>query len=193
MNEISIALLDYDTRSQVDAKISGAGFLDQTAGDARYLVEAPGVESGQIFNLVQEQFTPRTVRNLLLEAPLVGDAILGSRSTLRLRCGSWTKAEADGRFLRTNDLGSLDARYLPVVLGPESNGIFNLVQTQFTPKIIRNLLCQTPLSAQPILGNGSTLQISCDCFSKSQSDARYPQLGAFLNLGSTSRPSIPAS
>ena len=80
-----------------------------------------------------------------------------------------------------------------MVLGPESNGIFNLVQTQFTPKIIRNLLCQTPLSAQPILGNGSTLQISCDCFSKSQSDARYPQLGAFLNLGSTSRPSIPAS
>ena len=75
MNEISIALLDYDTRSEVDAKISGAGFLDHTAGDARYLVEAPGVESGQIFNLVQEQFTPRTVRNLLLEAPLVGDAI----------------------------------------------------------------------------------------------------------------------
>ena len=56
----------------------------QTAGDARYLVRAPGAESGQIFNLVQEQFTPRIVRNLLLEAPLVGDAILGNQSTLRI-------------------------------------------------------------------------------------------------------------
>ena len=48
INEINIALLDYDTSAQVDAKISGAGFLDQTAGDARYFVRAPGAESGQI-------------------------------------------------------------------------------------------------------------------------------------------------
>ena len=72
-------------------------------------MRAPGAESGQIFNLLQEQFTPRIVRNLLLEAPLVGDAILGNQSTLRLRCDSWTKAEADGRFLRTSDLGPLDS------------------------------------------------------------------------------------
>ena len=93
INEINIALLDYDTSAQVDAKISGAGFLDQTAGDARYFVRAPGAESGQIWNLVQEQFTPRIVRNLLLEAPLVGDAILGNQSTLRIRSDSWSKAE----------------------------------------------------------------------------------------------------
>ena len=92
--------------------MAGAGFLDQTAGDARYLVRAPSAESGQIFNLVQEQFTPRIVRNLLLEAPLVGDAILGNQSTLRIRSDSWSKAEADSRFLRTN-LGPLDARYFP--------------------------------------------------------------------------------
>ena len=183
MNEIDIALLDYDTSAEVDAKISG--FLDQTAGDARYLVRAPGAESGQIFNLVQEQFTPRIVRNLLLEAPLVGDAILGNQSTLRLRCDSWTKAEADGRFLRTNDLGPLDARYFVNSPGAEGGGIFNLVQTQFTPRIIRNLLCQTPLSAQPILGNGSTLQISCDCWSKGQSDTRYPLIANFNSLGTT--------
>ena len=87
-----------------DDGVAGAGFLDQTAGDARYLVRAPSAESGQIFNLVQEQFTPRIVRNLLLEAPLVGDAILGNQSTLRIRSDSWSKAEAeaDSRFLRTN-------------------------------------------------------------------------------------------
>ena len=183
INEINIALLDYDTSAQVDAKIFGAGFLDQTAGDARYFVRAPGAESGQIWNLVQEQFTPRIVRNLLLEAPLVGDAILGNQSTLRIRSDSWSKAEADSRFLRTNDLGPLDARYFPVAPGAEGSGIYNLIQTQFTPKIIRNLLCQTPLSAQPILGNGSTLQISCDCWSKGQSDARYPLIANFNSLG----------
>ena len=183
INEINIALLDYDTSAQVDAKISGAGFLDQTAGDARYFVRAPGAESGQVFNLIQEQFTPRIVRNLLLEAPLVGDAILGNQSTLRIRSDSWSKAEADARFLRTNDLGPLDARYFPVAPGAEGSGIYNLIQTQFTPKIIRNLLCQSPLSAQPILGNGSTLQISCDCWSKGQSDTRYPRIANFNSLG----------
>ena len=121
----------------------------------------------------------------MLEAPLQGDTILGNQSTLRLRCDSWTKAEADGRFLRTNDLGPLDARYFPNTPGAEGSGIFNLVQTQFTPVVIRNILCQTPLSCQPILGNGSTLQITCDCWSKGQSDGRYPLIANFNSLGST--------
>ena len=83
------------TQTEIDDALAGSGFLDLTAGDARYLVRAPGAESGQIFNLVQEQFTLRIVRNLLLEAPLVGDAILGNQSTLRIRSDSWSKAEAD--------------------------------------------------------------------------------------------------
>ena len=171
------------TQTEIDDALAGAGFQTQADADLRYFARAPGAESGQIFNLVQEQFTPRIIRNLLLEAPLSGDAILGNQSTLRLRCDSWTKAEADGRFLRTNDLGPLDARYFPVAPGVEGGGIFNLIQTQFTPKIIRNLLCQTPLSAQPILGNGSTLQISCDCWCKGQSDTRYPLIANFNSLG----------
>ena len=171
------------TQTEIDDALAGSGFLDLTAGDARYLVRAPGAESGQIFNLVQEQFTPRIVRNLLLEAPLVGDAILGNQSTLRIRSDSWSKAEADSRFLRTNDLGPLDARYFPNTPGAEGGGIFNLVQTQFTPVVIRNLLRQTPLSCQPILGNGSTLQLSCDCWSKGQSDGRYPLIANFNSLG----------
>ena len=171
------------TQTEIDDALAGAGFQTQADADLRYFVRAPGAESGQIFNLVQEQFTPRIVRNLLLEAPLTGDAILGNQSTLRIRSDSWSKAEADSRFLRTNDLGPLDARYFPVAPGAEGGGIYNLIQTQFTPKIVRNLLCQTPLSAQPILGNGSTLQISCDCWSKGQSDTRYPLLAGFNSLG----------
>ena len=172
-------------RTQTEIDDAVAGLLDQATADTRYFVRAPGAESANIFNLVQEQFTPRIVRNLLLEAPLQGDTILGNQSTLRLRCDSWTKAEADGRFLRTNDLGPLDARYFPNTPGAEGGGIFNLVQTQFTPVVIRNILCQTPLSCQPILGNGSTLQITCDCWSKGQSDGRYPLVATFNSLGST--------
>ena len=83
---------------------------------------------------------------------------------------------------RRRTAASLDARYFSVAPCAEGGGIFNLIQTQFTPKIIRNLLCQTPLSAQPILGNGSTLQISCDCWSKGQSDTRYPLVATFNSL-----------
>ena len=183
---LTATLLQYWTsgRTQTEIDDAVAGLLDQATADTRYFVRAPGAESANIFNLVQEQFTPRIVRNLLLEAPQ-GDAILGNQSTLRLRCDSWTKAEADGRFLRTNDLGPLDARYFPNTPGAEGSGIFNLVQTQFTPVVIRNILCQTPLSCQPILGNGSTLQITCDCWSKGQSDGRYPLIANFNSLGST--------
>ena len=184
---LTATLLQYWTsgRTQTEIDDAVAGLLDQATADTRYFVRAPGAESANIFNLVQEQFTPRIVRNLLLEAPLQGDAILGNQSTLRLRCDSWTKAEADGRFLRTNDLGPLDARYFPNTPGAEGSGIFNLVQTQFTPVVIRNILCQTPLSCQPILGNGSTLQTTCDCWSKGQSDGRYPLIANFNSLGST--------
>ena len=184
---LTATLLQYWTSGRTQSEIDDAvaGLLDQATADTRYFVRAPGAESGNIFNLVQEQFTPRIIRNLLLEAPLQGDAILGNQSTLRLRCDSWTKAEADARFLRTNDLGFLDARYFPNTPGAEGGGIFNLVQTQFTPVVIRNLLCQAPLSCQPILGNGSTLQVTCDCWSKGQSDGRYPLIANFNSLGST--------
>ena len=183
---LTATLTQYWTsgRTQTEIDDAVAGLLDQATADTRYFVRAPGAESGNIFNLVQEQFTPRIVRNLLLEAPLQGDAILGNLSTLRLRCDSWTKAEADSRFLRSNNLAPLDARYFPNTPGAEGGGIFNLVQTQFTV-VIRNLLCQSPLSCQPILGNGSTLQITCDCWSKGQSDGRYPLVANFNSLGTT--------
>ena len=184
---LTATLTQYWTsgRTQTEIDDAVAGLLDQATADTRYFVRAPGTESGNVFNLVQEQFTPRIVRNLLLEAPLQGDAILGNQSTLRLRGDSWTKAEADSRFLRSNNLAPLDARYFPNTPGAEGGGIFNLVQTQFTPVVIRNLLCQSPLSCQPILGNGSTLQITCDCWSKGQSDGRYPLVANFNSLGTT--------
>ena len=171
------------TQTEIDDAIAGAGFLDQTAGDARYLVRPPGAASGSIHQIVQNQFFPPIIKNLLLQPPLAGASILGNGSTLQITCDCYSKSESDSRYLTTSDLGPLDARYFVTTPGPEGSGIFNLAQTQFVPNIIRNLLCQTPLSCQPILGNGSTLQISCDCWSKGQSDTRYPLVANFNSLG----------
>ena len=95
--------------------------------------------------MVQEQCAPRIIWNLLLEAPLSRDAILGNQSTLRLRCDSWTKSGDEQPLPAANDLGSLDASTSsrpPALRAAES---LNLAQTQFTPNIIRNLLSVSAL------------------------------------------------
>ena len=133
------------TQTEIDDAIAGAGFQTQADADLRYLVRAPGAESGQIFNLVQEQFTPRIIRNLL-----PGSTPDGRRHSRQSKYAAAplrlldVGGEADGRFLRTNDLGPLDARYFVNSPGAEGGGIFNLVQTQFTPRIIRKLAVPNP-------------------------------------------------
>eukprot|EP00439_Symbiodinium_sp_Y106_P030632 s8019_g3.t1 len=91
------------------------------------------------------------------EAPLVGDAILGNQSTLRFRCDSWTKAEADGRFLRTNHLEPLDA------MQAEADGRF-LRTNHLEPLDAMQVLCHRSrrrgrwhlqLSPNPIMGGSS--------------------------------------
>ena len=67
----------------------------------------------------------------------------------------------------------------------EGNGLFHLVQHQFTPKFIRSLLFRPPLTGGAILGNGSVIEIEADCWSKAQSDSRYPLVATFNSLGST--------
>ena len=67
----------------------------------------------------------------------------------------------------------------------EGNGIFHLVQEQFTPHFIRSLLFRPPLTGGAILGNGSVIEIEADCWSKAQSDSRYPLVATFNSLGST--------
>ena len=39
--------------------------------------------------------------------------------------------------------------------------------------MIRALLPQAPLGANLILGNSATVQLTCDCYSKTESDGRY--------------------
>jgi len=119
INEINIALLDYDTSSEVDSKISGAGFLDQAAGDARYLVRPPGAASGSIHQIVQNQFFPPIIKNLLLQPPLAGASILGNGSilqillgngsTLQISCDCWSRGQ-DGWSPLVANFNSLGQR-----------------------------------------------------------------------------------
>ena len=83
-SQLTATFTQYWTSSRTQTEIDDAvaGLLDQATADTRYFVRAPGAESGNVFNLVQEQFTPRIIRNLLLEAPLQGDGILGNQCTL---------------------------------------------------------------------------------------------------------------
>ena len=125
--------------------------------------------------------TPPQIKALLPRAPLAANTIL-TDTTLELTCDAYSKAESDGRYLSSSSFAPLDARYFarnPAVA--EGNGLFHLVQDQFTPQFIRSL----PLTGEAILGNGSVIEIEADCWSKAQSDGRYPLVATFNSLGST--------
>ena len=66
-----------------------------------------------------------------------------------------------------------DARYHPVNGNAGGGGIIRMVLDNFTPRMIRALLPQAPFRANLILGNSATVQLTCDCYSKSESDGRY--------------------
>ena len=170
------------TQTEIDDAIAGAGFLTQALADARYFAVSA---NGSFESLVRTNVTPPMIKALLPRAPLAANTIL-TETTLELTCDAYSKAEADGRYLSNSNFAPLDARYFarnPSVV--EGNGLFHLVQDQFTSQIIRSLLFRSPLTGGAILGNGSVIEIEADCWSKAQSDSRYPLVATFNSLGST--------
>ena len=170
------------TQTEINDAIAGAGFLTQALADARYFAVSA---NGSFESLVRTNVTPPQIKALLPRAPLAANTIL-TETTLELTCDAYSKAEADGRYLSNSNFAPLDARYFarnPSVA--EGNGLFHLVQDQFTPQIIRSLLFRPPLTGGAILGNGSVIEIEADCWSKAQSDGRYPLVATFNSLGST--------
>ena len=170
------------TQTEIDDAIAGAGFLTQALADARYFAVSA---NGSFESLVRTNVTPPQIKALLPRAPLAASTILAD-TTLELTCDAFSKAESDGRYLSSSNFAPLDARYFP--RNPavaEGNGLFHLVQEQFTPKFIRSLLFRPPLTGGAILGNGSVIEIEADCWSKAQSNSRYPLITTFNSLGST--------
>ena len=167
------------TQTEIDDAIAGAGFLTQAQADTRYFAVSA---NASFESLVRTNVTPPMIKALLPRAPLAASTIL-TDTTLELTCDAYTKAESDGRYLSSS---SFDARYFarnPAVA--EGNGLFHLVQEQFTPQFIRSLLFRPPLTGRGILGNFSVIEVEADCWSKAQSDSRYPLVATFNSLGST--------
>ena len=170
------------TQTEIDDAIAGAGFLTQALADQRYFAVSA---NASFESLVRTNVTPPMIKALLPRAPLAASTIL-TDTTLELTCDAYTKAESDGRYLSSSSFAPLDARYFarnPAVA--EGNGLFHLVQEQFTPQFIRSLLFRPPLTGRGILGNFSVIEIEADCWSKAQSDSRYPLVATFNSLGST--------
>ena len=170
------------TQTEIDDAIAGAGFLTQALADQRYFAVSA---NASFESLARTNVTPPMIKALLPRAPLAASTIL-TDTTLELTCDAYTKAESDGRYLSSSSFAPLDARYFarnPAVA--EGDGIFHLVQEQFTPQFIRSLLFRPPLTGGAILGNGSVIEIEADCWSKAQSDGRYPLVATFNSLGST--------
>ena len=90
--------------------------------------------------------------------------MLFSGTVLELTCDAYTKSEADGRYVQSGNLGSLDSRYFPVNGGNNGGGGIFLVMITILPR--------APLSGALILGNAGTLELNCDCYSTSESDLR---------------------
>ena len=169
-------------QSEIDDAIAGAGFLTQAQADTRYFAVSA---NASFESLVRTNVTPPMIKALLPRAPLAASTIL-TDTTLELTCDAYTKAESDGRYLSSSSFAPLDARYFarnPAVA--EGNGLFHLVQEQFTPQFIRSLLFRPPLTGRGILGNFSVIEVEADCWSKAQSDSRYPLVATFNSLGST--------
>ena len=130
------------TQTEIDDAIAGAGFLTQAHADGRYFLVSA---NGSFESLVRTNVTPPQMKALLPRA-LAASTIL-TDTTLELTCDAYTKAESDGRYLSSSNFAPLDARYFarnPSVA--EGNGLFHLVQEQFTPNFIRSLLFRPPLT-----------------------------------------------
>ena len=170
------------TQTEIDDAIAATDFLTQAQADTRYFAVSA---NASFESLVRTNVTPPMIKALLPRAPLAANTIL-TDTTLELTCDAYTKAESDDRYLSSSSFAPLDARYFarnPAVA--EGNGLFHLVQEQFTPQFIRSLLFRPPLTGRGILGNFSVIEVEADCWSKAQSDSRYPLVATFNSLGST--------
>ena len=158
---ISDALAPYYTSAEVDLAIAGnsvdlSDYYTRSQSDSRYFLQnaSPGNVS-----LVRDNVTPPQVRGLAPRSPL-GSNVLFSGTVLELTCDAYTKSEADGRYVQSNNLASLDSRYFPANGNNGGGGIFPMVITMLTPRMIRAILPRPPLSGALILGNAGTLQLN---------------------------------
>ena len=169
INEINIALTDYwtqtETSTEIANQIAAAGHLTQAQGDARYFPTNAAPDGGGAYALMLDIFTPRMLRNLLPRAPLSITPLFTNGRTLELEVDCYSKSESD-------------SRYFPVNAAPDGGGGFALMVDTQTPRLIRSIIPRAPLNVTVAGGNGGTLDIQCDAYSKSEADNRYFSVNA---------------
>ena len=170
------------TQTEIDDAIAGAGFLTQALADQRYFAVSA---NASFESLVRTNVTPPMIKALLPRAPLAANTIL-TDTTLELTCDAYTKAEADGRTSaaaasRRSTRGTL----LGTPRWPRATASSTSSRSSSRPSSSASLLFRPPLTGRGILGNFSVIEVEADCWSKAQSDSRYPLVATFNSLGST--------
>ena len=128
-SSLSAELASYwdqgQTSAEIASQISGAGFLTEAQGDARFHPVNGNAGGNGIIPMVLDNFTPRMIRALLPQAPLGANLILGNSATVQLTCDCYSKSESDGRYF--SDYAPLDARYHVVNGNAGGGGIIPMV------------------------------------------------------------------
>ena len=161
---ISSALSSYDNSSQVDSKIITAllDFYTRAEVDQEIADALGNVDLSAYYTSAQTDslFYLRSELDSLLTATLlqywtsgrtqteIDDAIAGA--------GFLTQAQADTRYFAVSANGSFES----------------LLRTNVTPPMIKALLPRAPLAANTILTE-TTLELTCDAYSKAEADGRY--------------------
>ena len=177
---ISSALTSYDDSSQVDSKIITAllDFYTRTEVDQQITNALGNVDLSNYFTQAETQsyvanellaFYPRTELDSQLTATFtqywtssrtqteIDDAIAGA--------GFLTQAQADTRYFAVSANASFES----------------LARTNVTPPMIKALLPRAPLAANTILTE-TTLELTCDAYTKSEADGRYLSNSNFAPL-----------
>ena len=170
---ISSALSSYDNSSQVDSKIITAllDFYTRAEVDQEIADALGSVDLSNYYTSAQTDslFYPRSELDSQLTATFtqywtsgrtqteIDDAIAGA--------GFLTQAQADTRYFAVSANASFES----------------LVRTNVTPPMIKALLPRAPLAASTILTD-TTLELTCDAYTKAESDGRYLSSSSFAPL-----------
>ena len=176
---LAVALVPYSTTMQMDAAIAAAvgaidlsGYSTITARDAAIAAAlvpySTTVQMDAAIAAALGDYVPWTG----LQAPIINEINIALTDYWdQTETSAEIASQISGAGLLTEAQG--DARYHPVNGNAGGGGIIPMVLDNFTPRMIRALLPQAPLRANLILGNSATVQLTCDCYSKTESDGRY--------------------